>query len=169
MAAYCSTDDLLMGEIPIPAYIDSQKIVDDAADEIDSKIGYRYNTPVNIGVGTPVVRPAVLLLKRINAHLATGRLLLQLASPAEQPKVHAYGLYLVQESQRALDSIVSGEIILDGAVGLPGADTEPATAPMISNLDAESNVEAFYDRISNPNYFYPPVWGGYVNPDGFIR
>lgn len=164
--AYCTTNDLKLGQIPIPAYIDKTKEINDAADEIDSKIGYLYNTPVNIGGSGGVARPAVLLLKRINANLATGRLLLALASPEENRNLHAYGWSLVKESTDALDMIASGAIILEGASQPSNATEEAATAPMISNLDAESNVEAFYDRVSNPNYVYGLPYT--PNPDGLV-
>jgi hypothetical protein len=167
--AYCTTSDLKLGEIPIPAYLDPQKEVNDAADEIDSKIGFLYQTPVNVGVGSTVVRPAVLLLKRINASLASGRLLLALASPEENRNVHAYGWSLVKEAQAALDLIASGQLPLHGALPVEGVTEVAATAPLISNLDPESNVEAFYDRIANPSYIYFDNIRGPHLPDGFVR
>src|SRR6478736_7536461 len=144
-----------MGAIPLPTYLDDDKIVQDAADEIDSKLGHLFETPFNVTEGDPdaLSRPSRLLLKRINSHLATGRLILQVASPEENRNLHAYGYSLVKEAEEALECIVKGDISLDGAVPLDGTVPQP-TVPLINNLDPESNVEAFYNRIANPSYVY---------------
>lgn len=171
MAAYSTKDDLLLGQIPLPSYIDGTKIVQDAADEIDSKIGMRYRTPIDVSdTNTAVSRPVKLLLKRINNFLATGRLILQVASPEENRNLHAYGWSLVQEANAAIEAIVSGEVILDGVEPAENATDQPAVSvPLINNLDPESNVEAFYDRMANPNYrFLAPV-GQYSNPDRLVN
>jgi hypothetical protein len=124
--------------------------VNDAADEIDSKIGFVYSTPVDMSDPGPTSRPARLLLKRLNVFLASGRMLLAVASPGEEDQLHQYGLYLVKEATNTLDMIANGKIILDGATTID--TTQPPTVPLIDNLDSESQVEAFYDRISNPLY-----------------
>lgn len=168
MVGYCATTDLLMGEIPLPSYVDPQKYVDDAKDEIDSYVGNLYATPLTMDESGPMARPARLLIKRINAHLATGRLILAIASPEENKNLHAYGYSLVAESIAALNAIAAGEVTLDGAPPASDAPDKPAaTVPMISNLDAESNVEAFYNRIANPYVAYPGAYG-YTNPDRIV-
>lgn len=169
MVAYCTTEDLLNGSIPLPEYLNPQKYVSDAADEIDSKIGLRYQTPINIAdVETnSVPRPVRLFLKRTNAFLATGRLLLAVASPSEQRQMHAYALGLVTEATKALDAISSGEVLLDGVPLVNDGANEPVTAPLISNLDSESSVEAFYDRIANPSFSFAPYYVDRVTHDGF--
>lgn len=168
--AYSAPTDLLLGNIPLPAYIDTTALVNDAADEIDSCIGYRYITPLDVNeISSPLSRPARLLIIRISRNLASGRLILAVASPEENKNLHAYGWNLVKEATEALYAIKEGDILLDGAP--PAANmptTEPITAPQISNLDAESNVEAFYDRLANPNYCYPSNTRYYSNPDGLV-
>jgi len=154
MVAYSAVEDLLTGNVPTPQYLSPQKYVDDAADEIDSKIGFLYTTPINISTGTDVPRPACLLLKRINNFLASGRLLLAAAAGQEDSQLHAYGWSLVQEATAALNQIASGEIPIDGAEKIDTGDLAVVTAVIINNLDAESNVEAFYDRVLNPAYQY---------------
>lgn len=155
MVAYSEVADLLTGKIPTPSSLDPQKYVDDATDEIDSKIGLIYKTPIDLGEFSDVPRPVRLLLKRINNFLASGRLILAVASPQEQANLHAYGWSLVREATAALDSIASGEVTIDGAERLTD-DTVAITAPLISNVDSESNVEAFYDRLANPDYHFFP-------------
>lgn len=171
MAAYCTTADLLNGGIPLPEYLDPAKYVQDAADEIDSKIGLRYITPISMAESgeTAVPRPVRLFLKRTNAFLATGRLLLAVASPDERNQVHAYGRSLIEEATKALDAIASGEVSLTDVPEVNDGADAPITAPLISNLDSESSVEAFYDRIGNPNYFYSPPSGVRYPHDGFVN
>jgi hypothetical protein len=133
--------------------------VDDAADEINSKIGWLYQVPVDLNA-PDVKEPVKLLLKRINNFLASGRLIMMLTQSQEDTRLHAYGYSLVVDAQTALAQIVSGEIPL----GLPAPegqseDQTAVTAPLIYNQDAESAVEAFYDRLANPTYAYPPYYG----------
>lgn len=154
MVAYSTTSDLLTGNIPVPAAFSPQKFVDDAADEIDSKIGFLYVTPVDVTQTSTVTRPARLLLKRINNFLATGRLLLAAAAGQEDTQLHAYGLSLIQEANTALNQIASGQIPIEGGTLVDTGDEAAFTGIIIDNLDPESSVEAFYDRIANPNYSY---------------
>lgn len=160
--AYCQVADLLVGNVPLPAYLDPQKFVDDAGDEIDTKIGYLYTTPVDL-TAPALHRTAKLLLKRINSHLASGRLLLSVAAPKEQDRLHAYAYSLVKEAGEALECIASGEYPLEGAVPADGAEVLTTPQAMISNLDTESNVEAFYNRIVNPDYVYASADRAYVS------
>lgn len=147
---YCTVADLLIGDIQTSAQLDPQKYVNDAADEIDSKIGFRYTTPIQPeSAGTP--RPVVLLLKRLNAHLATGRLILAATISANQEELNAYGASLVEDVQLVLAAISGGDQRLPGAELLPGTTaTDPllATPILLSNLDAESGVEGFYTAVA---------------------
>lgn len=155
MAPYYEGDDLELGNIPLPAYIDVRAAIADAADEIDSYIGFAYKTPVNIDEGSPVARPARLLLKRVNRALASGRTIMKLAAAQQDNEIHAYGAVLVAEALKSLELIRSGQIKLEGAVPPDGANTsEPAI--VFLTKDPESQVDAFYDRIVNPNYFFSP-------------
>lgn len=164
--AYSTPDDLLTGAIPIPSYIDASKVIADAGDEIDSKLGHIFETPFDMSDPGPLSRPARLLIKRICNNLASGRLLLALASPEENSRLHAYGWSLVQEALEAIRCIAEGDVTLEGADVNPTAPTEQATVPMINNLDAESNVEAFYNRIANPAYLATGFPGeSWPNPD----
>jgi len=167
--AYCLTSDLLTGDIPTPAYLDKQKFVDDAADEIDSKIGFVYATPIDVtdNPGNPVVRPVRILLKRLNVNLATGRLILAADASGEDDKLHAYGWSLIREANTTLNAIARGDVDLEGATLLDQNFDSPH-APLIHNEDAESNVEAFYNRISNPRYQYFPTYG-YLSGEGIVR
>jgi len=156
MATYSEVEDLLTGNIPMPDYVNKDKYVQDAADEIDSKIGFVYVTPVDISETSDVPRPARLLLKRINNFLASGRLIMAVAAGGEDDRLHAYGWSLVQDATAALNSIASGEIYLKGADPVNVGEDAIITSIIVDNLDPESNVEAFYNRVMNPTYFYSP-------------
>lgn len=153
MAAYCTTDDLLTGNIPTPAYLSPAKYVQDAADEIDSKIGFIYETPIDIAddPDNPVIRPARLLLKRINVMLATGRLLLAVDASGEETSLHAYAKSLVDNAELALEAIFSGDILLEGAVELHPSTADSHRGPMIVNKDLVSAVDDFYDQLMPTN------------------
>lgn len=157
--AYCDVVDLLLGDISTSALLDPQKYVNDASDEIDSKIGFVYITPVSINAPTP--RPVVLLLKRICSHLASGRLIMAATLSVEGDKLHAYGESLVTGAQMAITEIVKGNIVLSGVTNnILGPGTDAVKLGIISNKDAESAVDAYYDRIANPRYVFPGTYGG---------
>lgn len=161
--AYCTVADLLIGDISTSAELSPEKYVNDAADEIDSKIGFRYTTPIP----GSAPRPVLLLLKRLNSHLASGRLILAATISANQEELNAYGASLVNDAQLTLEAIASGEMRLPGAPINPDTavvvdPTDPANYPILhSNLDAFSQVEAFYDAVTNPA---PLGYGGFSNP-----
>ena len=150
--AYSEESDLLTGSIPTPQYLSPVKFVSDAADEVDSKLGFLYKTPIVL-TDTPENRPALLLLKRINNFIATGRLIMAVASPDEDSRVHAYASRLVNEAYKSLDMIANGSIELGDAEKLT-QPAEPVVLPLVAYGDPESNVEAFYDRIANPEYTF---------------
>lgn len=165
--SYCTETDLLIGDLPTSAALSPAKYVSDAADEIDSKIGFVYTTPIIVDPNDPnvVSRPVRLLLKRINAHLASGRMILAATIPAEDERLNAYGATLVAESELAIAQIADGTIPLEGVPTEPTTAPKKTTSPLLANVDAESNVEAFYDRIGNPNYSF-----GYApGSSGFVR
>jgi hypothetical protein len=159
----------MLGNIPLPAYIAVADYIKVADEEFDSQIGYVYETPLDVSENGPMSRPARLLINRISKLLATARILMAIAAPDEKNAVNAYAWQLLREAKAALGNIVNGEFELEGAllVRRPAVD-QPTKGPIISNVDSESNVEAFYDRIANPNYTYPPVSPRYVDPDRLI-
>lgn len=168
--AYCEVGDLLIGDIPTPVYIDKQKFVDDAADEIDSWLGARYVTPIVLTESLPAQRPSFLTLKRVNAHLASGRLLLSAAAGGEDTDLHRYGWQLVNDALAALRSLLNGEPIIVGAIDADhaGSSTPAGSLPLIVNGDPYSQVDGFYEILTpgqtsvDPAGYYPlglPVRG----------
>lgn len=164
--AYCEVIDLLIGDLPTSAALNPQKYVNDAADEIDSKIGFVYTTPIPIGITDLTPRPVVLLLKRLNAHLATGRMILAATIIAEDQQLNAYGKTLVGECITTINLIATGQLILIQVSTTGSSALPPPHVPLIANVDSESSVEAFYNRIANPLYVYP--YGTRSAGSGFI-
>lgn len=167
---YCETTDLLVGDMPLPRGLRPQQYVDSASNEIDMHIGFVYTTPVNVADDSPVIRPARLILKETAIKLSSGRLILAMSTSAQRTELHAYGKRLVDEALAIINQIASGEIVLHGADRLDVGDGSETnfTGPQIHNVDAESNVEAFYDRISNPNYRFSAAERYYPGGDGLV-
>lgn len=141
MATYSTVEDLLTADVAFSRSLDKGKFVQDATDEIDSVIGSRYATPVNMSDSGPVARHSRLLLKRINVHLSTGRMILAVASATEQSSVHAYGARLVRDAVVALNKIADGTVLLVGAPLVEG-QIEGQAGPSAYQPD-ESAVDAF--------------------------
>lgn len=143
--AYCTSADLLLGDVQVSTTVDKDTYVNDAADEIDMAIGRIWLTPVDITTGSPVARYSKLLLKRINLSIATGRLVLALGA-GKDDRLHAYGLRMLTEGLNYLQRLVNGELTLDGAPR-PELTDDGHPGAMIVNADELSAVDAFYDRV----------------------
>ena len=116
----------------LPASLSKEKFIDFAAGDMDSKLGYRYVTPIDT-TALPVHQ--LQLLMSINAKLATGRLIMATAVGGEDTAVHQYALYLVKEAEMDLMSIANGQVDLvavevdeDGNT-LPGIDNPTIADP----------------------------------------
>lgn len=161
MAGYAAVGDLLTGNIPTPGYLAPDKFVQDAADEIDSQLGFVYETPFDVSETSELVRPARLLLKRLNVFLASGRLLMAAAASGEDDNLHAYAKSLVDQALQTLEMIRTGEIVLEGAVEINPSTSDQPKGPMWYNPDPESAVDAFYGVVNPPNAAGSRVNGSY--------
>lgn len=147
MATYSEVADLILGDIPEPK--DAIRWVQDATDEIDSKLGIRYVTPIIIDDTVPAYRATSLLLKRVNNWLASGRLIVAKAASGSENQMNAYGVYLLTQAEMTLNQMTGGEMPLPGLTPIDTTDVG-ASGPQISNLDAQSNVESFYTFVTTP-------------------
>lgn len=152
--AYCDKTDLLTGDIPLAGkYGDGQSFVNFAADEIDGQIGHIYISPIVFDESTPVkvaaVRPAKLLLKKINILLASGRIILDMAAGGEDSDLHAYGRSMLREGIDLLKQITTGRIELTGAPLIVIVTPGENSAVSIHQDDPYSLVEGFYTRYSS--------------------
>lgn len=152
MAAYSLVSDLLIDDLTVSQTFPKQKYVDDAADEMNIKIGTRYDLPIDLNT---LSVPSRLRLKRINNYLASGRIVLRLAISSEQTKLHELGATWIKEALDALEAIACGKDDLLLVDGTP-IETDPyldvSVGPIVTNVDAASPVDSFYD------YFNPTTW-----------
>ena len=161
--AYCEAENLMIGDIVVTGP-EKTLYINDAADEMDSYLGTRYVTPIVLDSSNdatnPPQRAARLALKRINAQLASGRIITSKATGGEDTDVHAYGLMLISNALAAIEAIRSGEVILPGGEVLPGVVTPgsgtSATAPLVANGDPYSQVDAFYAFTTPGAYMIAP-------------
>lgn len=162
---YSTAADLLTGNVPLPSYVDAEKYITSAAEEIDAVVGQLYVTPVSVQAG-PLTRPTTLILKKANNFLATGRIILAMDSAGQEANLHKYGRYLIGEAEKILQGILQGTILLPGAASLTG--DQGGTAPTIKNAEAESVVDQFYGNFNVSTWPYPskPVFFG--RPEGDV-
>jgi hypothetical protein len=145
MSAYCTTNDLLLGDITISSAIDLNKVVRDAADEMDSKIGFVYELPLPASLPQHITT----MLKMINARLASGRLILTIASPAEAVDLYRYGTHLIELAEEALCGITTGKFQIPGATQIE--DLTPGGGAII-NHDAESAIDVFESQFMRRSF-----------------
>jgi hypothetical protein len=148
--AYCTTDDLLLGDLQLGKRFDPQKYVDGAADEIDSKLGWLYETPLvaaNGGSFSLLPRHQRLLISGINIKLASGRLILATAIGGEDNQLHAYGASLVREATAELMLIANGDVTLDADTPGAGSPANTTHGPALHNEDEESLLLGFTNTV----------------------
>lgn len=143
--AYSTVADLLIGDLPIGGATNPQAFVDTAAEEMDSKLGWLYATPI-AWEGGDGPRHEVLLLKQINNKLASGRLILTLAIAEEGTSLHAYGLRLVTEATTELMLIANGDVDLTATKAESG-DVAAQPIPGVRNYDDESLLLGFEENV----------------------
>lgn len=150
MATYSTVDDLLTGDILISQKVDKAKFVQEAADEIDSKLGFLYELPLAPAQPVPAPQTPVpleehelLLLKGINNKLASGRLILTLDIAGEQTVLHAYGLRLITEAMNDLMLVANGQVLLSAVRQELSAGRRPDRTPICVNRDEESANDMF--------------------------
>lgn len=167
---YSQVGDLLIGDVPLaPHYGDGTKLVENAADDIDAQLGHIYVTPFVIA-DTPVNRPSLLLLKKINNLLASGRLIMDMALGGEDTQTNAYARTLYNEALANLKQLTKMQIVLNGADLLPDEEAQLNTGPVVNNEDSISLVENFYAQTSGRWRVTVPVAAPYGanTPQGLV-
>lgn len=155
---YSIVGDLLIGDLLISASVDKQSFVNDAADEMDSKLGYIYKLPLEpVSPATQLPDFQVKLLKSINNRLASGRLILTLDIAGEGSQLHAYGWSLVRDARADLMRIANGDVDLYAVRSDVDLGKIPSRTPAIHNYDSESLVTVYENTIhrSDPWYARP--------------
>lgn len=143
MTDYCTTSDLLLGDLQLGSKVDPDEWIAKAVDEIDSHVGLRYETPL-----TGLARASELRIKRICAQLTSGRLLLALDNGTDD--LHAYGRDLVQQALAEVLAIENGLLDLIGATTVDVAEIDEAASsrgPSVTNVDAYCATEAYEAHV----------------------
>lgn len=150
---YCSKDDLNIGNLMIePGGLD--RYVREACEEIDAKIGWLYETPLDLDTLKDHERK---MLKTIARKIATGRAISTLDVPNDGGVQGTYGLRLLQEGLDELHMIAGGDVPLSAKrADLEGDPNEPdvgghgahgARVPEAWNADTESPLSAFHRTV----------------------
>ena len=78
---YCEEKDLLLGDMQVPRTVSKAEWIQSAADEMDAWIGQVYVIPIPLDPMDSAHQADILLLKKINQFLATGRIIIRPACP----------------------------------------------------------------------------------------
>lgn len=159
---YSESSDLLIGNVPLPPYINADTYIQNASDEIDAVIGTMYVTPVQIA-DSPDTRSSRLILKKACNMLASGRIIMAMDAGGQDSDLHKYGRYLVSEAEKIVQAIMAGSMYLNGATPLNSASA--GTAPVIVNADDKSQVDAFYDNYKPSTMPLPPILWRFYSGD----
>lgn len=157
-AGYCVEADLLISGTRLPQgmQVTATSAISAAAEEIDAAIGMLYQTPVTVEEDDPAKRFDTLTLKRINALLASGRLITSMATGGEQNRVQAYGEYLLRFGWGLLKQIQDGTIKLTSAVPIDQPDSNATRRGplLVTDNQQASLVDSFYQNFQ-PAGFAP--------------
>lgn len=158
--AYIGPDQVQnhLGDLQVSSSISLDSVAEDAADEMNVRLGERYVVPLVLTA--PELLPHHRkLIEQINGRLAAGRLIMSMASPSEDRDLHNYGKYLVDLAHGDLELIASGRVVLGGqAQSTAESSADDATGPKVYNLDGESGVEQFTEAFFGGN------WNNYWKP-----
>ena len=163
---YCLDTELLLEDAVrmIPAGLSKASYISAASREIDAKLGMRYRIPLAVDpnfkdqYGNPVSDfpdNEKAMVRDICVKLASGRILLQIASDADD-NFSKYGWELIKEAQYFLTMLASGDVRLSAAPAV-GAETDLGGGPSITNRDHASMVEGFEDIFMRPPPVAPPL------------
>lgn len=143
-----------MGDITYQAG-EKIRFINAAHNEVDMAIGFVYKLPL---LPTPIGHVA-LILQRAETLIASARLLMDRAAPAEDVRrVQHYGISLLAEGHGILEMIKTGQISLYPAAKVDD-QANPGNAPQIFQADSSSGVDAFYDYIQISPLTPPAPYG----------
>lgn len=144
---YSTDEDMMIGDLTYDAdYRNTFR--SRAKDEIDTALGFLYLIPLS---PSPSVHVG-LILKQIEARLASGRLILDRTAAMEDNSLQAYGNSLLKEGQQMLMQITTGMVELIGQTRVPSAATA-GNAPVIIQGDTTSGVDAYYNWLNTPAWW----------------
>lgn len=166
--AYSGVDDLLLGDLVFGPGVDRQKFIDQAAEDMDAKLGFVYRLPLTprvvananygSGAGDWKLLPLheQLLLKGINNKMASGRLILTLDISGEGTALHGYGWQLVRDSTNELLMLSNGDVFLSAQpVHADVLGVADVRTPGVTNEDDESLLLGFENTVMRGRPYQP--------------
>lgn len=136
-----------LGDMAISTNISLDAVAEDAAGEMNVRLGERYVTPLNLSAAA-LLPHHKRMIELINARLAAGRLIMSIASPTEDRDLHRYGEYLIGLAMGDLELVTSGRVLLGGQTdAVTVIDQDKYAGPSIFNQDGESGVEMYVDAF----------------------
>lgn len=142
---YAATGDISFGDMGVPPYVDLLKVIETAANDVDAVIGTRYKLPLDLDIGNQEHKSAINMLNKITRYFVLGRVVMDQAIGHEETQLHAYALYHIRWAEQALKAIANGDVEIPGQQLLVPDDSKRVTGPIVSNRDAASLVDSFYD------------------------
>jgi hypothetical protein len=143
--AYCKTEDINLGTMEPPRGTDVQKVINEAANDIDAVVGRFYRLPLQLSESDPQHAPYKLLLRKLNIFLTTGDIIIKAAGARQDDSMNASGLWYMRQAQDVLKKIENGKIRFPDQVRM-NADEDMFTGPYASSRDSSSRVEDFYNN-----------------------
>lgn len=140
---YCVKEDLLLGDLQVPRSVQLDEWIQSTADEMDAWLGQVYKLPIELDPTTPGHQADILLLKKINRFLATGRIIISANAAAADNRLHAYGAQLVADAERELARITAGRTVIEAGELLVTPELR-SSALVITHRDSVSYVDEFY-------------------------
>lgn len=156
---YVTKGEISLGDMALPSYVDVDALIVQAAHDMDASLGRTYVLPLKLQEDDPAHRPIIYLLNKINRYLVMGRIVIDAAVGSEDTQLQAYGNYHIRAAESALKALADGDPLIPGQVLLKPDDSR-VTAPLISNRDKVSFVDAFY---ANDTWFTEINNGGFGN------
>jgi len=146
---YCTEADIrthLGANVKLPATMSFDTMREAASNELDSKLGVRYVTPIVASVSDPVQQPTAYWLSTVTAMIAAARFMLSTAAPGSQETANNYGVYLLATAEGLIKEVISGQRDLIGIIEV-GDTGQKYKGPAIINEDAYSQVDVYYDNF----------------------
>src|SRR5687767_1125866 len=146
-ARYAATTDLMIGTLVIGRPEEENAVKDQfiniAADEIDAELALEFVLPLVAAPPlTAIPAHTTLMLKRANAFIASGRLLMDRGAAGSDAGIDSYAEYLLREGRDLLMALLNSRSDL-GLVKIE-AQVTAGNTPSIQHGDSTSGVDAFY-------------------------
>jgi|SRR6187431_2194660 len=146
---YCTEEAIrthLGQNVKFPPNMTFDSLRESSANELDSKLGARYVTPIVASASDPVQQPTAYWLQNVSSMIAAGRFMLSTSAPGSQDTANNYGMYLLNMANAAISEVLTGQRDLVG-IAEQGDTGQEFKGPAVINGDAYSQVDLYYDNF----------------------